>query len=378
MNMSIGRRARRTLSAVGLTAAGALLLAACSGSPGTTSASGGTSGGTSTGPIKIALSNYFNGNIWRKQMEESFTSTAKANPKYISKYTITEANGSAPQQAQQIQSLVLQGYDAIVIDAASPTALNGAIQKACDAGVKVVVFDSLATAPCAYKVAFNYEQYGVDEATFMAKQLNGKGNILMVRGIAGNTVDADIFKGVQSVIAKYPDMKIVGQVYGQWTETVAQQEVAKILPSLPKLDGVLTNGNDGGGALQAIQQAKTSPLPIVIQGNAGQDLQLWKAVLAKDPTYKTMSVSSQPSISTTALWLSVLLHSGQGKASTVPDKTIYAPLLEIPEENLDKWASALTYTSIAENPTTLDATQALVDAAIAGKPTYVETPLPPA
>ena len=373
MNTSNGRRGGRPLALVSLVAAGAVLLAACSGSSSSTS----NNGGTSSGPVKVALSNYFNGNIWRKQMENSFTSTAKANPKYVSKYTVTEANGSAPQQAQQIQSLVLQGYKAIVIDAASPTALNGAIQKACDAGVKVVVFDSLATAPCAYKVAFNYEQYGVDEATFMAKQLHGKGNILMVRGIAGNTVDADIFKGVQSVIAKYPGMKIVGQVYGQWTETVAQQEVAKILPSLPKLDGVLTNGNDGGGALQAIQQAKISPLPIVIQGNAGQDLKAWKSVLAKDSTYKTMSVSSQPSISTTALWLSVLLKTGKGNAAKVPDKTIYAPLLEIPEANLDQWASALSYTSIAENPTTLEATQKLVDAAIAKKPTYVETPLPP-
>jgi ribose transport system substrate-binding protein len=375
MTMSNPRRSRRLATIVAVAAAAALTLAACSSSPGSSTGGSGTT--TKSGPIKIALSNYFNGNIWRKQMEASFTETAKANPKYISKSTIVESNGSAPQQAQQIQSLVLQGYDAIVIDAASPTALNGAIQKACDAGVTVVVFDSLATAPCAYKVAFNYVQYGIDEATFAADQLGGKGNVLMVRGIAGNTVDADIYKGVQSVIKKHPDMKIVGEVYGQWTETVAQQEVAKILPSLPKVDAVLTNGNDGGGALQAFQQANVDPLPLVIQGNAGQDLKLWKEVLAKNPSYKTMSVSSQPSISTTALWLAVLLKSGKGNAAKVPDKTIYAPLLEIPEKNLDAWAAKLGYTEIAENPTTLDATQELVDAAIAKKPTYVETPLPP-
>jgi ribose transport system substrate-binding protein len=32
-------------------------------------------------------------------------------------------------QAAQIQNMILRGYDAIVVDAASPTALNGAVKK---------------------------------------------------------------------------------------------------------------------------------------------------------------------------------------------------------------------------------------------------------
>lgn len=330
-----------------------------------------------TKPIKIALSNYYNGNIWRKQMEQSFTTTAKANPQYVSKYTVVEANGSAPQQAQQIQTLVTQGYNAIIIDAASPTALNGAIQRACSAGVTVVVFDSLATAPCAYKVAFNYNQYGEIEASFLAKQLHNEGNVLIVRGIAGNTVDNDIHAGIESVIAKHPKMKVVGQVYGEWTESIAQQQVAKIIPSLPKVDGVLTGGNDGGGATLAFEQAHVSPLPVIIEGNAGEGLQLWQKLVKNNPSYKTMSISSQPSISTTALWLASLVSAGDSAAKSVPKKTIYAPLLVIPAKNRDAWAKALSYTQIAENPTTRAATETLVKAANAGKPIYSQTPLPP-
>ena len=179
----------------------------------------------------------------------------------MSDFKVVNSDGSAPQQAQQIQSLVLEGYDAIIIDAASPTALNGAIQEACDAGVTVVVFDSLATADCAYKVAFDYETYGEVEARSLADQLGGKGNVLFVRGIPGITVDDDIYRGATSVLSKYPDMKIVGEVYGEFTESTAQQEVAKILPSLPQIDGVLTEGNDGGGTLDAFLQAGTSRCP---------------------------------------------------------------------------------------------------------------------
>ena len=376
---SLTKNLRRALAVGVAVAASAALLVACASTP----SDGGSTDSTSSSDganksIKIALSNYFNGNIWRKQMEASFEATAKANPDYISDFKIVNSDGSAPQQAQQIQSLVLEGYDAIIIDAASPTALNGAIEEACSAGVTVVVFDSLATAECAYKVAFDYETYGTLEAEFMAEQLGGEGNLLMVRGLPGNTVDEDIYNGVQSVLADNPGMKLVGEVYGEWTESTAQQEVAKILPSLPKIDGVFTEGNDGGGTLDAFLQAGVDPLPLVIQGNSGQGLECWAQVSEKNPDYKTMSISSQPSISSTALWLSWLVINDQDGAADVPDKTIYAPLLVIPEENRDAWAEALEYTAIAENATTLEQTQTYVKSALDGDPIKVEEPLPSA
>src|SRR3954471_24473302 len=103
---------RRSLAIGALIVASATVLAGCAGAgsdPGSTSG-GGDGGGDK--PIKIALSNYFNGNIWRKQMEASFEATAKANPDKVSDFKVVNSDGSAPQQAQQIQSLVLEGYDA--------------------------------------------------------------------------------------------------------------------------------------------------------------------------------------------------------------------------------------------------------------------------
>ncbi len=368
---------RRALTVGAVFAASAMLLAGCAGGAPDAGSSGSAGGDGAEKPIKVALSNYFNGNIWRKQMEASFEATAKANPQYVSEFKTVNSDGSAPQQAQQIQSLVLEGYDTILIDAASPTALNGAIQEACDAGVTVVVFDSLATADCAYKVAFDYEAYGETEAQFMADKLGGKGNLLMVRGIAGITVDDDIYRGVTNVLQKYPDMKLVGEVYGQFTESTAQQEVAKILPSLPKIDGVLTEGNDGGGTLDAFLQAGVSPVPLIIQGNSGQGLQGWAKVSQENPSYETMSISSQPSISSTALWLAWMLKNDKNDAKNLPEKTMYAPLLIIPQENRDAWANALDYTQIAENPTTLEQATSYVESANAGTPLLKEEPLPP-
>lgn len=79
----------------------------------------------------------------------------------------TTAENQATEQAAQIQNLVLQGYDAIVINAASLTALNGAIKEACDAGVVVVTFDGIATEPCAWRVTVDFKETGYRQVKFL-------------------------------------------------------------------------------------------------------------------------------------------------------------------------------------------------------------------
>ena len=99
---------------------------------------------------KIALSNSYYGNIWRRQMVDAFKEAAeKAKAEgLISEYSIENGDGTVNQQNSQISSLILKGVDAIAINAASPTALNGVIDKACQAGIKIIAFDSIATADC--------------------------------------------------------------------------------------------------------------------------------------------------------------------------------------------------------------------------------------
>src|ERR1700748_649592 len=130
---------------------------------------------------KIAFSNNYAGNSWRQAMLKSYGIVAK---KAVADHVIaaadifTTADKEVPTQAAQIQNLILQGYNAIVINAASPTALNGAIKQACDAGVVVVSFDGTVTAPCAYRVVVDYKALGADEITQMAKLQPKGGNLL--------------------------------------------------------------------------------------------------------------------------------------------------------------------------------------------------------
>ena len=282
---------------------------------------------------KIAFSNSYAGNSFRQVMIKSFEETAAEAEKdgEIGGSTVVSSNNSVTEQAAQIQNFVLQGYDAIIVLAGSDTALNGAIKDACDAGVVVVAFASGVTEPCAYVVDYNLDSYAKAELDFIAGKLGDKpANILEIRGMAGDGFDKRLHQGVEKAMSEHPSYKAVGEVYGQWTATVAQKEVSGILPSLPEVDAVLTQGGDGYGAAQAFMAAQRE-LPIIIMGNRQDELALWKQ--QHDASgYETFSLGATPSVSQAAFWVAQQILAGK----EVP-KFVEVPLLQIHQDDLDAW-----------------------------------------
>ena len=312
----------------------------------------------STAHDGIALSNSYAGNSWRQQMLKMWKEASDGAIKdgTIAKTKIVNANNSASQQESQIENLILEGWKAIVIDAASPTALNGVIAKACHAGVVVVAFDSLATAPCAYKVAYNYVNMGKIESEFVAKSLNDTGNVLEVRGIAGTSVDTDAHKGIVETFRKYPKMKIVGSVHGNWTQSIAQKAVASILPSLPPIQAVVTQGGDGFGTYQAFKSAGRKT-PLIIFGNRQVELSLWSKLNKETGGYHTISLSSAPGVSSIAFWVAQQILAGE----KVP-KVVNVPLLIIHADQLQAWLKVLPQGAVATPLYSQKWTQSLIKA----------------
>ena len=180
------------------------------------------------------------------------------------------------EQAAQIQNMILQGYDAIVLNAASPDGLNGAVKEACDAGITVVSFDGIVTEPCAWRIAVDFKQMGKDEVLYLAEKMPDGGKLLEIRGLAGVFVDDAISSGIHEGVAENPQFEIVGSVHGDWAQDVAQKAVAGILPSLPEdIAAVVTQGGDGYGAAQAFEAAGRDT-PVIIMGNRQDELAWWK------------------------------------------------------------------------------------------------------
>ena len=336
------KKSKFILSLVVLIALLSTLVGGCGSSKVTTDATPKT---TEVKKPVIALSNSYYGNIWRKQMVEEFEKVAKQAKAdgLIADYIVLNGDGTQNQQMTQLNDLILKKVDVICIDAASPVALNGVISKAVKEGIKVVSFDSVVTEPGAYKFNFDFKKQGSNAAQYVADRLNGKGNVIIVRGVAGSAPDADMYEGNMSVLNKYPDIKIVGTVFGQATTAITQSQISGILPSLPKVDAVICQGGgDDFGVVQAFEATK-SPMPI-ITGGGGAEFTHWWIDQNKKNGYETYSENSGPSIGGAVFWVALNIMNGM----KAPNEMI-APNVIITKDNLKNYESMKPNTIASAN-----------------------------
>ena len=184
-------------------------------------------------PYKVFLSMSYIGNDW--QAEAANMVKAMAASMGPDKLTLeTQVSGPNPQrQIQQINAMVQAGANAIVVYPISPTALNQAIKNACDQGVVVVAYDSIVSEPCAYNTTIDQDAAGRKPAEWLVKQLNGKGNIVLVTGVPGTSVDTARTAAAKDVFSKNPGIKVVAEANGMWSQAVARTELLEDLRDPP-------------------------------------------------------------------------------------------------------------------------------------------------
>ncbi len=273
---------------------------------------------TETGYV-IGFSNSFNGNSYRQAMEAYLQEAADEliATGEISEVIFAESNQNNSTQVQQIENFILQGVDAIIIDPGSGTALNGAIQEASDAGIPCIIINDgpvSSEAELCYQINFDTVAQMGALTEYVCEAIGGSGNIIELRGTAGTEFDSIAHEGVLAILEKYPDIKVVAEIYTDWTGSKAQSELASVLPTLDQVDGVVTQGGDSYAAVQAFLSAGLD-LPVIGGDNRGYFLKWW-ANEAPDG-YNTISVSSNPWDGATGIYVAVDILNGMDVPKTM-------------------------------------------------------------
>ena len=190
---------------------------------------------------KIFLSMSYIGNDWQAEAANMVKAMA-AHKSLADKVDlqVQVAGPNAQRQIQQINAMVQAGADAIVVFPISPTALNSVVKNACAKGVIVIAYDAEITEDCAYNVHIDQEEAGRVTAEWLVDKLGGKGDIVVLTGVPGTSVDTLRTKAAKEVFAKHPDINIVGEAVGMWSQAVTRTELSKILAtrSWDDIDGL--------------------------------------------------------------------------------------------------------------------------------------------
>lgn len=328
-------------AAVVAAAAAALTLAACSS--GAAPAGKDSTAAAPEGGISVALSNGFV-NGWRLTLINKFEEAAKALQAEgkVKDFTSVNAPGenSATEQASQIRSLMLQNPDVLMVIPASSTALVPTVEEACNAGITVIVLDADMDAPCATIVRNAYDVWGQDSLQPALDAINGKGNIILNRGVIGSQPEEEFYNRQKEILKDYPDVKVVAEVNGYCDSSTVQKEVVGVLGSLPEVDAV--PGCIGGmGVVQAFESAGRDA-PVVVFDTDGKSLKFWKDSGIDNGSYAALT---DPGQVVAALHIALAKINGE----TVPQEVVL-PVIQIGEDQLDYWLDTLETDEFASYP----------------------------
>lgn len=187
--------------------------------------------------FKIFLSMSYIGNDWQAEAENMVKAMAESQT-YMNKVDlkVQVAGPDAQRQIQQINAMIQQGAQAIIVYPISPTALDQVITSACARKVVIIAYDAAINAPCAYNVHIDQREAGRTTAEWLVKQLGGKGNVVMITGVPGTSVDTERTAAAKEVFAKNPDIHIIATTPGMWSQAVARTALTKILTNHPWSD----------------------------------------------------------------------------------------------------------------------------------------------
>ncbi|MFF3603943.1 substrate-binding domain-containing protein [Streptomyces sp. NPDC002463] len=176
-------------------------------------------------------------------------------------------------QQQQVNTALAKGDKVIILDAVDAKSIQSSVQKAHDAGVKVVAYDRLAQGPIDAYVSYDNHKVGELQGKALLAALGAKaksGEIVMHNGSPTDPNAAEFKAGAHSVL----DGKVkIGKEYDtpDWDPNNANQQMAGAISSLgkDKIVGVYS-ANDGlaAGIATALKAAGMN-VPL-----SGQDAQL--------------------------------------------------------------------------------------------------------
>lgn len=170
------------------------------------------------------------------------------------------------KQVSQMEDLIANKVDAIIIVPGTSVTAMAQIDQAIAAGIPVVNVNIMSeNQKVLGRIRSDDYEQGRLQGEFIAKAIKGKGNVVMMNGVSGNSAFINRAKGFQDYVAKYPDIKILSQ---QWTPNATDRGL-KLMEdwsqTFPKIDAVFSGADRLAiGAAQALRAQGKKPGEVVI------------------------------------------------------------------------------------------------------------------
>ncbi|WP_372424739.1 substrate-binding domain-containing protein [Salinarimonas chemoclinalis] len=185
--------------------------------------------------------------------------------------TIFDGRYDALVQQEQFETMITQGFDAIIFVPIDIEAGATAVQAAADAGIPVIGSNTRVNSDLltAY-VGSDDVQSGYMEAKIVLDAIGCEGNVVIIEGPIGQSAQIQRLEGNEKALAECPNVTVLQQQTANWSRAEAQTLMENWITAHPgEIDGVI--GQNDEMALGAIEAIKAAGLAVDDFAIAGID-----------------------------------------------------------------------------------------------------------
>ncbi|WP_406608149.1 ABC transporter substrate-binding protein [Candidatus Infernicultor aquiphilus] len=222
--------------------------------------------------------------------------------KNIEFYLVTAE--SASQQVGQVEDLMVKGINALVILAYDSAPLTPVVEEVKKKGIYIVSVDRGLLKPVEdVYIAGDNPGYGRAPAEYTAKELKGKGKIVILEGIPC-VINTERVEAYNAVMKNYPDIEILDSQPANWSTQKGLEIMENYLQKYKQIDAVWAGDDDClKGALQAYKESGRKDIKIFFGGGGAKDIV--KMIMDGDPLVRATPTYS-PSMIASGISLAVM------------------------------------------------------------------------
>lgn len=273
------------------------------------------------GPWRIGFSNGFSGNSWRAMMLAALKQEVAERKAQIADLIIVDGQGDITKQVNDIEGLTNQQVDAILCIPNSGAAVANALRSATKEGIVTVPFN-LPVEGEAWSTYAGTDPIKKGQALggWLTKALGGKGKIIGLGGLPGNSYTAACWAGAKTAF-QGTGIEVLALKDAFWQEDRAKVVTADLIAAYPEIDGIWCDGGqDATGACKALLAAGRKLVPVTGDDYNGL-LKLYAAEHAQQPQFDFGAISEPTWESVVALRSALTLLAG----GSVPKRQLIQP-----------------------------------------------------
>lgn len=194
-------------------------------------------------------------------------------------FSYTDAKGKLTMFIYHLEKAIRLGADIIIIGTPDASAITPALKKAAQKGIKTIIIDRGVESDI-YTTFINSDNIKIGEmgADYIAKELKGKGTVLLLEGLQKADVTQLRTKGFMNIISQYPDIRVVKRT-ANYLRKDAIKVTEKLLDDNVSFDAIFSESDSMLVGVRAVFKARNYDFSKIISVGCDYTSQAKQAIV---------------------------------------------------------------------------------------------------